>query len=442
MAALIFAVLFSLSATSQYLFIENQINKARTSDFDAWSEELKTLLNFTTKWDLHAFRQAEWLAPSCCLVTKSGLLLDVEGFVPGLITEAALPEGLSYDQPLDITSEVGETWRVLALKIEDGTVILGTCGTNAVQGVDNLLKENAKCFGRSLDKASKVRPREIDRNIDYCVIDKSGRLLWAIGGIPLRVRTLCPIGSTDTVFYTTQDEKPYAVMSTPIFGTSSNAVGNLIIPRDETVHNALLRDSARFNILLATVSWIVLGLLTTSYFLRSETAKKKYRIPFDEVLKHQESDSLEFKSSLRWDHEKQKVNTDLESVVVKTVTAFLNTSGGLLVIGVADDKTIVGLQADFNSSSAICNKDGFERHLQQTISQQIGVDRFQSHFEVEFYAVETKEVCLIRIAPARKPVLIKENSKPILYVRAGNASKALNVEETLRYVEEHWTGYV
>jgi predicted HTH transcriptional regulator len=135
------------------------------------------------------------------------------------------------------------------------------------------------------------------------------------------------------------------------------------------------------------------------------------------------------------------VNRNLEQAVVKTVVAFLNTVGGVLVIGVDDDKTIRGLQSDYDSFSKK-NRDGFQLHLQQILSQAIGVDRHPSHTLVEFRKLQDKEVCLVRVKPASKPVVIKEQNQPILYVRAGGASKTLNVEEALRYVQDHWGGYI
>ena len=75
-------------------------------------------------------------------------------------------------------------------------------------------------------------------------------------------------------------------------------------------------------------------------------------------------------------------------------------------------------------------------------SQTIGVDRHPSHTFVEFHKVRDKDICLVRVKPAPKPVVIKEQSQPILYVRAGGASKILNVEEALRYVPDHWGGYI
>ena len=60
-----------------------------------------------------------------------------------------------------------------------------------------------------------------------------------------------------------------------------------------------------------------------------------------------ENETLEFKSSLRWDRREERVNKVLEQMVVKTLAGFLNALGGTLLIGIDDDEAIVGLAADY-----------------------------------------------------------------------------------------------
>ena len=105
---LIFALLFSLCAAAQYLFIRYQLKNADQLEYKKWAKELKQELNYTTKWDLKKFRQADWEAPASYIFTKNGLLIDIYGFVPGLIGQVTLPAGLNYNKPITITSEIGE----------------------------------------------------------------------------------------------------------------------------------------------------------------------------------------------------------------------------------------------------------------------------------------------------------------------------------------------
>lgn len=82
-----------------------------------------------------------------------------------------------------------------------------------------------------------------------------------------------------------------------------------------------------------------------------------------------ESGRTEFKSTLRWDIKKRMVNSDLEKQLIQQMAAFMNLDGGNVLIGVADDKTIFGLEADYGSFSAEKdrNRNGFERHLRQIL---------------------------------------------------------------------------
>ncbi len=54
-----------------------------------------------------------------------------------------------------------------------------------------------------------------------------------------------------------------------------------------------------------------------------------------------ESANLEFKSSFRWDLRENKLNRALEAVVLKTLAGYMNGNGGTLLIGVADDGSVV-----------------------------------------------------------------------------------------------------
>src|SRR5208283_3043698 len=77
-----------------------------------------------------------------------------------------------------------------------------------------------------------------------------------------------------------------------------------------------------------------------------------------ELIAQGESDSLEFKSSFRWDLRENKVNRALEGVVLKTIAGYMNGNGGTLLIGVADDGRVVGLGHDYPTLKKP-DRDGF-----------------------------------------------------------------------------------
>ena len=90
-----------------------------------------------------------------------------------------------------------------------------------------------------------------------------------------------------------------------------------------------------------------------------------------ELLNLSEGQHLEFKSSLRYDLNTRQVNQSLESVVLKTICAFLNSDGGTLLIGLSDNKDVIGIENDYLVIRHQ-NRDGFENHLLGLISNCIG----------------------------------------------------------------------
>jgi hypothetical protein len=91
----------------------------------------------------------------------------------------------------------------------------------------------------------------------------------------------------------------------------------------------------------------------------------------DEMLAAGESPVLEFKSSLRWDLRTQQVNTSLQKVVAKTVAGLMNFEGGTLLIGVADDGSILGIEHDLKTLKR-ADRDGFEQALRQVLVDYFG----------------------------------------------------------------------
>ena len=109
-----------------------------------------------------------------------------------------------------------------------------------------------------------------------------------------------------------------------------------------------------------------------------------------ELIKLGESRTVEFKSSLRWNlRENKKDPTIVTHAVLKTIAAFLNTEGGDLVIGVADDASVVGIEVD-----KFDNADKFSLHLAQVVENALGPVA-ASHINSRVDVVDGKQVCVV-----------------------------------------------
>jgi len=155
-----------------------------------------------------------------------------------------------------------------------------------------------------------------------------------------------------------------------------------------------------------------------------------------ELLASREHEKLEFKSSLRWDFEKSNINKNLEWVALKTVAAFLNAQGGHLIVGVGDNRDVVGLAHDYQTLKKK-DADGFENHFTNIFKEAIGPE-YRQFVNLSFHPVGDKEVCLIRANPSVMPAYMKLGNEEVFYVRTGNSTTALQVSEIANYIRSRW----
>jgi len=146
-----------------------------------------------------------------------------------------------------------------------------------------------------------------------------------------------------------------------------------------------------------------------------------------------EHENLEFKSTFRWDMRQNTVNHILEKSAMKTIAAFLNSQGGHLVIGVDDNKAVVGLASDYGSLIKK-DADGFENHFTQIFRNMIGAE-FRQFVKLNWSQLDGKECCVVSIAPSHKPVYLKENNTEEFYIRTGNGTTALKLSEANAYID-------
>jgi len=156
------------------------------------------------------------------------------------------------------------------------------------------------------------------------------------------------------------------------------------------------------------------------------------------VISGGENQFREFKSALRIDLNQGVVNPKLEDVIVKSIAAFSNGEGGLLLIGVADDGSIIGLESDFSSLKKQ-DSDYFEIHLRNLLKQQFGISFITTSMSIEFPVLEGKEICAITIMKGKEPVYMTTvdkngNKTERFYVRSGNSSQEI---QSLREITEY-----
>jgi Putative DNA-binding domain len=159
----------------------------------------------------------------------------------------------------------------------------------------------------------------------------------------------------------------------------------------------------------------------------------------EELIKRGESKTLEFKSTIRWSlKEDRRDDKFVTHAALKTVAAFLNTDGGDLLIGVADDGAIVGIEAD-----RLENDDKFMRHLAQVVRNGLG-DRAGTCIDPKTQIVQGKTVCVVSCQRSPEPVFlrwkgIEATPEGDFFVRSGPGTIKLPPDSTKEYISTRWS---
>jgi predicted HTH transcriptional regulator len=128
-----------------------------------------------------------------------------------------------------------------------------------------------------------------------------------------------------------------------------------------------------------------------------------------------------------------KTNPAIEHACLKTISAFLNSSGGTLVIGVRDDGSIEGVESDKFS-----NDDKFLLHLWTLVRTCLGRD-FTPFILTRLEKADEKTVCIVSCMPSNRPVFLRQPGYPEeIYIRMGPSSNAMDISEALKYINNHF----
>ncbi len=128
-------------------------------------------------------------------------------------------------------------------------------------------------------------------------------------------------------------------------------------------------------------------------------------INIEKIIKGREGKTLEFKR-------------DISSFkpIMKTLVAFANTAGGILIIGREDDGTIRGVSDALQVEESLAN----------AISDSISPAMMS---EIEIFAINGRQLVLLKIAHWRGPFYLKsEGAEHGVYIRLGSTNRKAGPE--------------
>lgn len=154
-----------------------------------------------------------------------------------------------------------------------------------------------------------------------------------------------------------------------------------------------------------------------------------------ELIRRGESKKLEFKSTLRTNLITGKTDWNIEHSVLKTIVAYLNTDGGILLVGVSNDGEVLGIKND-----GFPNEDRFLLHFKQLIKQHIGLN-YAPMIEYTLVPVSGKEVLEIDCKKSDEAVFLKtDKNDEEFYIRIGPSSERLTGSKLIEYVNRRYNG--
>ena len=151
----------------------------------------------------------------------------------------------------------------------------------------------------------------------------------------------------------------------------------------------------------------------------------------EKALAHGESETVEYKSTLKTDLSTGEREDRIERSVLKTLVAFLNSDGGTLLVGVSDKGEIIGIDKSFE------NYDKASLHLTNMISTHIG-NEFLPYISFNVSDFEGKGVMRVVCKKSKEPVFLKEWPNEYFFVRSGTASMEINGKEMVYYIDHHF----
>ncbi|WP_420453168.1 DEAD/DEAH box helicase family protein [Ilumatobacter sp.] len=137
---------------------------------------------------------------------------------------------------------------------------------------------------------------------------------------------------------------------------------------------------------------------------------------------------LEYKSTLRWDVQLCQKSGVMEDAVVKTIAGFANSRyGGTLLVGVADDGKIHGLEDDyatFSKRGERGDRDLWGQHLKNLLDR-LGKSA-ASLVDWEFFTIDDADVCRISIEPSDHPVYETKGKEQLFWWRTPVSTDAIS----------------
>jgi len=143
-----------------------------------------------------------------------------------------------------------------------------------------------------------------------------------------------------------------------------------------------------------------------------------------------ETREIEFKQTFNIDVRTGKKEKYIQESALKNIVAFLNTNGGVLLIGVKDtDRLITGIEADNYQDD-----DRYSLSFKNSIKSKIG-EKYYPFIEWNIVNIKDKKVLLVECIKSDSPCYLDDRD---FYVRTNPATDKLEGPKLVEYINTHF----
>jgi len=184
-------------------------------------------------------------------------------------------------------------------------------------------------------------------------------------------------------------------------------------------------------------------------------------VSLTELILQGENHNVEFKSGVLWSS--NFTNEDIKNyrpqskdlhlygqitskvIISKTIAGFLNSDGGVLIIGVKENKDttedeVIGIEPELKYLKDSC-QDGYRRMIIDLIKDYFSTSIFNhlnQYLHIRFEKINNDLVCGIFASKSDQRVFIKVKDKDYFYIRTDASTRELTGEALLSYCDKRF----
>ena len=156
----------------------------------------------------------------------------------------------------------------------------------------------------------------------------------------------------------------------------------------------------------------------------------------EDLLAQMETEWVEFKSSAYFSYRPDTPEKVVTESVLKTIAGFLNSSGGTLAIGIADDGELLGIQPDLDKKNM--DEDRYISSLTTAIGRSLG-PLASTMAKIQLEDVNDIQVALVHVVPSPEPIYAKvSKGDKVFFARVNNSTRILEGPDLVGYVKQRW----